>query len=199
VGIFSYIKKSTFLGNNAVGNKSIVLNCKVGKGTYFGNNCNFTDTKVESFCSIGNQVEIIAAQHPIKEYISTSPLFYTTRRMWCKPYIGREKFSNFKYVEGTKYKAIIGNDVWIGDHVIILEGIRIGDGYVIAAGAVVTKNVEPYEIVGGVPAKHISYRFDSKIIDAIIQIQWWKKTDEWLLKNAELFSDIDLFIKEFKK
>jgi acetyltransferase-like isoleucine patch superfamily enzyme len=198
IGKFSNIKRSTLFGNNAVGNRTIILKCEVGKGTYFGNNCNFTDTKIGNFCSIGNRVEVTAAQHPIREFISTSPLFYTTRNQ-CKSYIKREKFPNFKYLEGTKYKAVIGNDVWIGNNVIIIGGIRISDGAVVAAGAVVTKNVEPYEIVGGVPAKHISYRFDSKTIETLIQIQWWKKSDEWLSENAELFSNINLFIEKFGK
>jgi acetyltransferase-like isoleucine patch superfamily enzyme len=198
LGKFSNVKGSMFLGNNAVGNKTIVLNCEVGKATYFGNNSNFTDTKVGNFCSIGNYVEVTSAQHPVKEYISTSPLFYTLRNQ-CKSYIRREKFPNFKYVGGTKYKAIIGSDVWIGNHVIILGGVQIGDGAIVAAGAVVTKDVDPYEIVGGVPAKHISYRFDSKTIEALIQIQWWKKPDEWLSENAEWFSDIELFIEKFEK
>ena len=82
-------------------------------------------------------------------------------------------------------KVIIGNDVLISLNAIVLEGVQIGDGAVIAAGAVVTKNVQPYEIVGGVPAKHIRYRCSGDIIAQLETIQWWNMDDKTIRDLAE--------------
>lgn len=81
---------------------------------------------------------------------------------------------------------IIGNDVLISLNAIVLEGVKIGDGAVIAAGAVVTKDVKPYEIVGGIPAKHIKYRFDYEKIKYIQSIKWWNWSIEDIKKNFNI-------------
>ena len=97
----------------------------------------------------------------------------------------------------TAKPCVIGNDVWIGDHVIIMHGITIGDGAVIGSGAVVTHDVPPYAIVVGVPGKIIKYRFDKKIISELEKLKWWNLPD---YKVAELpFNDIHGCIKELKK
>lgn len=90
--------------------------------------------------------------------------------------------------------VIIGNDVWIGAYVSILPGVHIGDGAIIAAGAVVTKDVEPYAIVGGVPAKTIRYRFSGKVIDKFLDIKWWNWTHEEIEENLELFYEPESFL-----
>lgn len=89
--------------------------------------------------------------------------------------------------------CIIGNDVWIGAYVNIIEGITIGDGAIIAAGSVVTQDVPPYAVVGGVPAKVIKYRFEQDIIEQLKKIEWWNKDQKWLKKNAHLFDDVYKF------
>ena len=92
---------------------------------------------------------------------------------------------------------VIGNDVWIGANVSILPGVYIGDGAVIAAGAVVTKDVEPYAIVGGVPAKVIRYRFSPKEIYILLKIKWWDWSVEEVERNIELLYDPVKFIAAF--
>lgn len=84
-------------------------------------------------------------------------------------------------------KVIIGNDVWIGSHALILGGVKIGDGAVIGAGAVVTKDVPPYAVVGGVPARIIKYRFSQEIIDKLLEIKWWNLPENILKENIKLF------------
>lgn len=81
----------------------------------------------------------------------------------------------------------IGNDVWIGLEAVILPGITIADGAVIAAGAVVTKDVPPYAVVGGNPATILKFRFCPEIIAALLQIRWWDWTDEKIAANRDLF------------
>ena len=89
---------------------------------------------------------------------------------------------------------IIGNDVWIGEGVTIKGGVRIGDGAIVAMNACVTKDVPPYAIVGGVPAKIIRYRFTDEQIKFLLDFQWWNKSLEWIEKHAEIFVDIETFI-----
>lgn len=93
--------------------------------------------------------------------------------------------------------VIIGNDVWIGANVSILPGVTIGDGAVVATGSVVTKDVAPYAIVGGVPAKLIKYRFDKEKIDKLLMIQWWNWTEEEIEDNLEFFFKPEEFLHNF--
>jgi len=89
----------------------------------------------------------------------------------------------------------IGNDVWVGINSIIFRGVTIGDGAVIAAGSVVTKDVEPYSIVGGVPAKHIRCRFDKEIIQKLLEIKWWDWDINKIKEESAYMYDIDLFLE----
>lgn len=121
-----------------------------------------TKLQIGKFCSIANDVTIICGGLHRADWISTYPF-----NMFLQDY---------NYIDGhptTKGDIIIGNDVWIGRGATILSGVTIGDGAVIAANATVTKNVEPYTIVGGVPAKFIKKRFSDDIIDKILDLKWW--------------------------
>ena len=84
--------------------------------------------------------------------------------------------------------------MWIGSDARIMGGVQIGDGAIVAAGAIVTKDVPPYAIVGGVPACVIKYRFDTIKVEKLLNIQWWKKDEEWIVKHSEYFEDIDKFL-----
>ena len=101
-------------------------------------------------------------------------------------------------IPATKGPIIIGNDVWIGTGVTIMSGISIGNGAVIAGNSLITKNVEPYSIVGGVPAKEIKKRFDPKTIDQLEKIKWWDWDIERIKTNIDLLSStqINEFIKK---
>jgi acetyltransferase-like isoleucine patch superfamily enzyme len=109
------------------------------------------------------------------------------------PYEIGEKYMTHKILE-SGYYVEIGSDVWIGDRVMIMDGITIGDGAIIGAGSIVNKNVNPYEIVAGVPARHIKYRFPADRIDFLLSFKWWNKDESWIKKNANLFANI----KDFK-
>ncbi|QQV77036.1 CatB-related O-acetyltransferase [Sphingomonas aliaeris] len=132
------------------------------------------------FCSIASNVVSGQVEHPT-DFLSASPVltgfdefgdlddFYNGNRPMVDKAIAALSTSMSNRIE----KITIGNDVWIGEGVFIRRGVKIGDGAVIASRSVVTKDVPPYAIVGGVPAKVIRLRFDCKVIDALIGLQWW--------------------------
>lgn len=97
-----------------------------------------------------------------------------------------------------KYYVEIGNDVWIGNDVTLFDGINVGDGAIIANGAIVTKDVIPYSIVGGVPAKLIRMRFTETQILNLKEFKWWNKDFNWLRNNYTIFSDIENFLNFIK-
>ena len=115
-------------------------------------------------------------------------------------YFSDEKTEQYCHVSKNGGITRIGNDVWIGDNSIILGGVTVGDGAVIAAGSVVTKDVPDYAIVGGAPAKLIRYRFDEEKINKLKKIAWWNWSEQDVVLNKnKIANDVDKFINEFSK
>lgn len=131
---------------------------------------------IGSFCSIGSGASFIMAgnQGHRHDWISTFPFFYMSEV---------EDFRNANDGFQKSGDTVIGNDVWIGSEAMIMPGINVGDGAVIGSRALVTKNIEPYAVVGGNPAKEIKKRFSDEHIDMLLEMQWWN-WNEKLLKNA---------------
>lgn len=140
-------------------NTTITKDVIIGDYSYINRGSYIECFNIGKFCSISSGVYICPMEHNLK-YISTHPIT--------------------KYSDNRRL-VTIGNDVLISLNVIILGGVNIGNGAVIAAGAVVTKDVEPYEIVGGIPARHIGYRFSKEKIEYLQNIKWW----DWDYKNIE--------------
>ena len=179
-----------FERNIAVGSRTYLKNTDIGEGTYVGRYNELVSTKIGKYCCLASHIIVVNATHPIKDYVSFHPAFYSTNCQAGFTFVKETTFQEFKTVDG--YSCIIGNDVWIGENVTIIAGVRIGDGAMIAAGAVVTKDVEPYTIVGGVPAKHIRKRFDDDDIAFLHRLQWWDKGYAWLSANSHLFGNIEV-------
>lgn len=95
-------------------------------------------------------------------------------------------------------RTSVGNDVWIGNKAIILDGVTVGDGVVIGAGSVVTHDLAPYGIYAGVPAKLLRYRFSESQIDRLLKLRWWDKDLTWIRENATEFADVDDFLGKFE-
>ncbi len=145
---------------------SSILDSDIGEFSYVGTGCVIQHVSVGKFCSIASEVFAGTGAHPIHHF-STSTLFYRKHNTLGIPLVDE----NMKFEE---YKKIsIGNDVWIGTRAMIMDGVTVGDGAVIAANAVVTKDVPAYAVVGGVPAKVIKYRFDKERIAELLFSQWW--------------------------
>ena len=182
-----------FEGHNSVGDKSYLSGTIMGYGSFIGFGCEFPNCKIGRFCSIGSNIRVVPATHPTKGFISTHPAFYSDTYRFH--YVKHSKFREH-LVNARGDACTIGNDVWIGDNTLILGGIVIGDGAIIAMGSIVLHDVPPYTIVAGVPAKTIRKRFTDDIIEALQKIEWWNKSIEWIKVHADDFSDIEQFVKE---
>lgn len=164
-----------------------IVGSSIGRYSYTCYDDEIVNCEIGQFCSISDEVVIGGAEHPIA-WVSTSPVFQNVKHSGPK-----RKFSEFEF-EGIK-KTVIGNDVWIGRRAIIKAGVQIGDGAVIASGSVVTKDVPPYAIVGGVPAKVIKYRFDDAMIAELLRTKWWDLAEEELQKYSHLITRPADFLK----
>jgi chloramphenicol O-acetyltransferase type B len=137
---------------------------------------------IGAFCSISPGVQIVAGGiHPVN-WVSTYPF----RAMWGLPGAFQDG------TPATNGDIEIGCDVWVGTDAMILSGLRIGDGAIIAARAVVTRDVRPYSIVAGVPAREIGMRFDDEQVAALLRIKWWEWDDEDILAAIPLLSSPDI-------
>ncbi len=188
--------KTIFEGHNVIRENTSIGNSKIGYGTYIDSNSNLDNSKIGRFCSIANNVTVIKYTHPTKNNVSTHPAFFSVLKQAGFSYVNENLFEEELFWNRIdKVTVKIGNDVWIGCHAIIMGGVEIGDGAIIAAGAIVTKDVLPYSIVGGVPAKPIKKRFSENEINFLLEYKWWNKPFEWISQNAKYFQDINQFIK----
>lgn len=178
---------TVFEGKNLINNYSSLSKSYMGLGSYIAGHTSLTRIKIGRFCSIGQNVKNSLGIHPTN-FISTHPAFFSTKKQAGFTFAERDMFEEHKYVDKEKkYLVVIGNDVWIGNNVILMDGITIGDGAIIGTGAIVTKDVEPYSIVGGIPAKLIRKRFSQEEIDLLLKFKWWNKDFEWIEENAKQF------------
>lgn len=198
-------KENVFLDGNVIFNSQTkfgdycrihrntdITDAVVGSYSYIGEYCSLSNCQIGNFCSIAANVKVIPSTHPTRGYVSTSPVFYSLLNQCGTSFVNKAEFKEVRTIENRYAK--IGNDVWIGEDVKIIGGVTISDGAVVAMGAVISKDVPPYAIVGGVPAKIIRYRFDEPTIDFLLQDKWWNKSPDWIRDNANLFKDIDLYI-----
>lgn len=156
------------------------IGSSMGRHSFCGYDCDIFYTDIGNFTSIASGVILGGARHPM-EWIGMSPVFYKGRDSIKKKFVEYE-------LPPTK-RVKVGSDVWIGRNAIILSGVNVGDGAVVGAGAVVTKDVPPYAVVAGNPARIIKYRFDDDMINSLISIKWWNLDDDKISQFASLCKD----------
>ncbi|MES2239810.1 MAG: CatB-related O-acetyltransferase [Bacteroidota bacterium] len=168
------IQNVVFEGKNAVPDRcNFSGNINIGYATTLGyNNLLAGDISIGKYCQLGADVALHATNHPTS-YMTT--------------YINQNLFQGELKQLKQQNKIVIGNDVWIGHGVIIVGNITVGNGAILAAGAVITKDVPPYTIVGGVPAKILRKRFSDTIIQELETLQWWNKSELELAEMKPLF------------
>lgn len=176
--------------NAVVQHHANVRYSKIGKYTYVSARSSVIYADVGSFCSIAAGVAIGGGAHDI-DAVSTSPVFNKGRNVFgCN--LGNVEFSPFKV-------TTIGNDVWIGNRALVLQGVTVGDGAIIGAGSVVTKDVEPYTIVAGNPAKAIRRRFDDETAEKLLKLKWWDMSEKELKQLGDKFESPEKLLNEIGK
>lgn len=175
---------------NVIFENVVIMESHLGAHSYIQKHSNIVNATIGKFCSIGPNVSVGPGIHKL-DMVSTHPSFYLKNTPLLKKFVKKNVFHSSK-------RSIIGNDVWIGKGAIVLDGVKIGNGAAIAAGAVVTKDVSNYSVVGGVPARHIKYRFDALTIAALQKSEWWNFELEWFDKNYSAMVDTKTFLKLVK-
>jgi len=188
-------QSSEFGGYNKLYRGTKIWNSKIGAFTYISNS-EVYNCEIGSFTSIAPYAIIGGfGQHPTR-WLSTHPAFYSNALKANTTFTSDNSFDEYQITH-------IGNDVWIGTRAMILDGVNIGNGAIVAAGAIVTKDVPDYAIVGGIPAKVIRYRFSNDIIEELLAWKWWDLPPKLLKKYHQEFINKETWniqdIRELKK
>ncbi|AZB28258.1 CatB-related O-acetyltransferase [Chryseobacterium balustinum] len=192
VGYMSKLFNTTFGKYNWTGSNVLMINSSIGDFSYISDGSVINETIMGKFCSIGPNVRTAPGKHPTHTFVSTHPAIYSNPECCLKNFQTKDQHNPTRNV-------VIGNDVWLCANAVIADGVKIGDGAIIAANAVVTADVEPYSIMGGIPAKFIRKRFKDEQIDILNESKWWDKNIDWIDENAQLFLNIEDYCHFHKK
>jgi virginiamycin A acetyltransferase len=180
IGDHSIILKCSFEGNNQINRRNFIQDSRIGRYSYTGYNTTIRAADVGRFCSISWNVSIGGKDHPL-DRVTTSPLwgFLKMDDQGATP-------RGFNYGEGSG-PCTIGHDVWIGTNTVVLRNVAIGHGAVVGAGSVVTRDVEPFTVVAGAPARQIRRRFEPTITAALLALAWWDWPPDIIRSHIPLF------------
>ncbi len=181
------IKASSVHPTSKLESGSLMVDSTMGRHSFCGYDCSIVHCDVGSFTSISNRVTIGGVAHPMA-FVSTSPAFLSHKDSI------KTKFAQHEYL--PRLRTVIGHDVWIGEGALIKAGITIGHGAVVGMGSVVTKNVAPYEVVAGNPARRIRMRFDDQVAGALLRLEWWNLPDAELRRMGANFNDPQILLKQ---
>jgi virginiamycin A acetyltransferase len=186
VGDFSRVLNSELMRHVKIDRNNLVMSSTIDSYSYTGNFTVIQASQIGAYCSLSWGVSVGGGEHPLNRF-TTHDILYNDRYGFdtCAD-IGAERYQD---------RVEIKNDVWIGANSVILRGVRIGNGAVVGAGAVVTKDIPDYGIAVGNPARLIRYRFSDAVIERLLASQWWLLDADKLRKHISFFRDAD--IEEF--
>lgn len=191
IGKGSYVSDTKMEYSCVVGDNSRITSSEIGMFTYITEGARISFAKIGRYCSIGPNIRIGNGSHPSKDFVSTSPLFYSKNNVFGTSFLCPTKYDEHTYTsEFNSYFVEIGHDVWFGANVVVLDGIIIGDGAIIGAGSIVTKDVKPFSVVAGIPAKELRMRFSDEEIEMLKKIRWWDKPLAWINENSKHFDNV---------
>lgn len=191
VSLLAQIDNKSLVNKNAkIWRFAKLFHSNVGAYSYVGSNTEIVFANIGKFCSIAGNSTIGMGSHTLSN-ISTSSIFTAKKNGTGHAWSNSTSFIEYK-------RIFIGNDVWIGTKVLLMSGITIGDGAVIGAGSIVTKDIPPYAIAVGVPARVIKYRFDQQIIEKLLTIRWWNLSDEKLKEKITFFQKEKISIQDIE-
>lgn len=176
----------SFGNKNKIYEGANLIDVTMGDCTYVGPRSRLTHVRVGKFTCIAPDVIIGLGNHPSHSFVSSHPAFFSPNCQAGFSFVDRAYFKEYEI-------STIGHDVWIGARAIVLDGVEIGNGAIVGAGAVVTKDVPPYAIVAGVPARVLRYRFEESEIEQLQQFRWWDKDFNWLIANHQKFNNVKNF------
>jgi phosphonate metabolism protein (transferase hexapeptide repeat family) len=188
----SVIKDCSFGEYVEIGANNNIQESLIDSYSYTSENCQISHSTIKKFVNIASYVRLNPSQHPMS-WASQHHMQY--RREMFGFGFDDDDFFDWR----RERKVEIGNDVWLGHNVVIMGNITIGDGAVIGSSSVVTKDIPPFAIAVGNPARVIRYRFDEKTIRALQDIAWWDWDNEKIKSAIDDFKSIELFIKKYKK
>lgn len=191
---FSKILNSSLLGNLFLGLSSCINRSEIGKYVGVAYFSYLADTRSGNYCTLGSRVSIGAFSHPTDSLTVHEVGYRNTTESYGETTLVTDSQS---YLEARSIKTRIGHDVWVGDNSVVIKGVEIGNGAIVAAGSVVTKDVAPYSIVGGNPARTIRMRFSDDVINKIQASAWW----DFSMKDLRgvPFENIDLSLEILKE
>ncbi len=186
LGYMARVYNSKFGNYNSVHEYTLFSHSSLDNCSYVGPRCTLFHVSIGKYSCIGPETMIGLGAHPSKTQISIHPAFFSNQAQAGFTFVKSQLFKEFE-------PTTIGNDVWIGARVVIIGGVTIGDGAIVGAGSIVTKDVAPYSVVAGNPARVIRKRFDEETINYLLSNKWWEKDMSWIEANANNFSNIANF------
>jgi len=187
------VRTSTLGAWTSVGARTTIADTVFGDYSYVGNDSRITESDIGKFCSIANHTRVNPGNHPL-ERAALHHFTYRSKRYQLGPANDADFFDWRR-----RHRVTLGHDVWIGHGAIILPGVAIGDGTAVGAGAVVSKDVPPFAVVAGVPARIIRYRFDERLQAGLQRIAWWHWSRQQLTAALPDFRElsIEAFVEKY--
>lgn len=172
--------------------QSTAVDSTVGRYSYCGYGCTLLNCQIGRFCSIADGVSVGLNGHPV-DWVSTSPAFYLGQKHTI-----HDDLAALSY-DTTPPETVVGHDVWIGKNALLKAGITVGTGAVIGMGSVVTKDVPPYAVVAGNPARIIRMRFQPEVTERLLESHWWDLEPEKLKEFVPLMQDPETFLQKIEE